>query len=97
MEIKYENVKHFAERIDLPQSTVREMCRKGELPSTKMGKNYVIDVAAACELIGNKIAERAQPKPVAIKRKPKAADTDNSFKARLAAMAAQIKAEVRTA
>ena len=54
----YQTIKQFSQTENLPELTIRKLCRAGELPATLMGGAYQIDVDKAKEWIKQ---HRVQP------------------------------------
>lgn len=66
----YQTIKQFSRSENLPELTVRKLCRAGELPATLMGGAYQIDVEDAREWIRSHRVQPAVKMPVRRKKIP---------------------------
>lgn len=73
-------VKEYAERINLPVSTLRSLCKKKEIPAVKIGVSWRIDPETADEAI-QKMFKVAANKTAVLKPK-----NSGSFLERLKAL-----------
>jgi hypothetical protein len=62
--VMYQTIKQFSQFENLPELTVRKLCRAGELPATLMGGAYQIDVEDAREWIRSHRVQPAVKMPV---------------------------------
>lgn len=50
----------FAERYGLPESSVRDRCRRGEIKTVRWGRKYMIPLAAAAEFMGEQAPQHEE-------------------------------------
>lgn len=64
------NAKQYSEHSGYPLKTIKDYCKGGIIPSDRIGRNYLIDVAVADQILHERriknmqvYAEEKQPEP----------------------------------